>query len=412
MNLKLLPPILGAFFLVGCGAYSRATRAGMEAFERRDFVAAEEVYSPKAEEDSKDQLVYVFDRGTVRYAAGKYDESVKDFLLADQLSDIKDYTAIGTEAGSVFLNDQITQYKGEEFEHVLASVYLALNFAALGKDEEATVAARRVNRKLERLRDEGSRKYHLNAFAQYLAGMLHERNKNWNFAYVDYKKTLELVPEFSRLKLDLIKGAVAVDSSSDLHKWRKTLGVIDDDIRAAREERKKTGGVALLYQNGFAPVKVPHRSWHEIPEYRKRYNKHRAARLFLDGKEVGRTEIMFDVEEAAISNLQQKYAVILAKRVAGVVGREVIRHQLDQKHEGLGSVVAFAMAAASQADLRFWSTLPKNFQIARVQLEPGTYRASLRLERNDGELDAERDLGEVVVKKGDIALLQYRSLND
>ena len=138
--------------LPSCASYTSATKQGFEAFEHRDFGSAESVYDKGANEDSKDQLVYVFDRGTVRYTAGLYEMSIKDFLLADKLSEIKDYTALGTEAASVLVNDQILQYKGEEFEHVIVSVYLALNFAALGKDEEAAVAARQVNRKLERLR--------------------------------------------------------------------------------------------------------------------------------------------------------------------------------------------------------------------------------------------------------------------
>ncbi len=402
-----------ALLFTSCAGYNSATRKGFNAFEARDFTTAEAVYSPGADQDSKDQLVYLFDRGTVRYTAGQYEMSIKDFLLADRLSEIKDYTAIGTEIASVFVNDQISQYKGEEFEHVITSVYLALNFAAMGKDEEAAVAARQVNRKLERLRDEGKRQYHLNAFAQYLAGLLFERQKNWNFAYVDYKKTLQLAPHFSRIKMDLVRGALWVDSSSDLHKWRKTLGVSDEDVKEARREMKQTGGIVLLYQNGFAPEKVPHHAWHELPEYRTRFNRHRAARLYLNGAEVARTELLFDVEQAAIENLNQKYAGYIAKRIAGVAAREVLGHELDKQKQGLGSLVKIAMYAASQADLRAWSTLPKDFQAARVQVAPGKYQASIRLEDNNGELSEERSLGEVEIKRpAEIALLNYRSLND
>lgn len=401
-----------ALLFCSCASYTSATKKGMEAFAHRDFPSAESVYSPGADADGKDQLVYLFDRGLVRYAGGNYSGAVKDFLLADKLSEIKDYTALGTEAASLLVNDRILQYKGEEFEHVIVSVYLALSFAAMGKDEDAAVAARQVNRKLERLRDEGGRQYHLNAFAQYLAGMLFERQRNWNFAYVDYKKTLQLAPNFSRIKWDLIRGALWMDSSSDLHKWKKTLGVTDEDVTEARREMKTTGGIALLYQNGFAPEKVPNPSWHELPEYRVRYNKHRAARLYLDGEEVARTEVLFDVEKAAIENMSQKFAGYIAKRVAGVAAREVIGHQLDKQENGLGTIFKLAMYAASQADLRAWSTLPKDFQVARVQRKPGKYKASLRLEDIYGSLGEERDLGEVEVKRGDIAFLHFRSLND
>jgi len=384
----------------------------MDAFERRDFSSAEAVYNAGAEEDSKDQLVYLFDRGTIRFTAGEFDLSIKDFLLADKLSEIKDYTALGTEAASILVNDRILQYKGEEFEHVIVSVYVALNFAALGKDEEAAVAARIVNRKLERLRSEAKRDYNLNAFAQYLAGMLFERMGNWNFAYVDYKKTFQLAPGFSRLPMDLVRGALWSDSSTDLEKWKRQAGVNEDDIKEARREMKTTGGVALLYQNGFAPEKVTHASWHELPDYRVRYNRHRAAHLYLDGEKVARTEVLYDVEKAAIANLNQKYALYVAKRVAGVVAREVLGNELDKQKAGLGTIMKIAMYAASQADLRAWSTLPKDFQVARVQVKPGTYEASIRLEDTSGNLSEERPLGAVVVKRGGVATLSYRSLND
>ncbi|MGZ3713317.1 MAG: hypothetical protein ACXVBE_16250 [Bdellovibrionota bacterium] len=400
-------------FLSGCASYTSATKSGLDAFERRDFSAAENVYHDGADKEGVDQLVYLFDRGTVRNLSGQYEQSVKDFIEADRLAEIKDYTAIGTEVASIITNDRIIHYKGEEFENVLISVYLALDFAALHRDEDAIVACRRVNRKLELLRDEGKRDYRLNGFAQYLAGLLFERQRNWNFAYVDYKKTKELAPDFSALNMDLVRGALKMESSSDLHKWRKTLGVTDEQVKAARDSLYNEGAVVLLYQNGFAPEKINSPSWHELPEYRRRYNRHRAAILYLDGKRVGRTEVLYDVEAAAFENMRQKYAGYIAKRIAGVVAREVIGNKIDQKYNGLGTLFKIGMMVASQPDLRSWLTLPKDFQVARVQAKPGKYHATIRLETTEGVEESEKDLGEVEVKRpGDVALLNYRSLND
>lgn len=410
--LRLSLIAVGVLYLSSCASYTSATRKGFEEFSRRDYADAEKEYA-KADEEGVDQLVYLFDRATLRYEAGRYQESVKDLLLADKLSEIKDYTALGTEVATLITNDAITQYKGEEFEHVLVSMYLALNFAALHKDEEAQVACRMVNRKLELLRSEGKRGYGLNAFAQYLAALIFERDGNWNNAYVGYKKTYEIAPEFARLKQDLIRGAVWQDSSNDLFKWGKLLGTTAEDAKAARKELKTTGAVVLLFANGFAPEKIASPHWHEIPEYRERANRHRAARLYLDGKEVARTEMLYDVQKVAIENLKEKYATLIAKRVGGVVAREVIGNQLDKKAEGLGTIVKMALFVASQADLRSWLTLPRDFQVARVQVAPGKYKASLRLETDSGALENEKNLGEVeVLRVGDIALLNYRSLND
>jgi hypothetical protein len=400
------------FFLSACSSYTSATKKGFEEFSHRDFADSEKEYKD-ADEEGKDQLVYLLDRATVRYEGGRYQDSVKDLLLADKLSEIKDYTALGTEAFTILTNDRIKQYKGEEFEHVLVSMYLALDFAALGQDEQAQVACRQVNRKLELLRDEGKRHYDLNAFAQYLAATLFERGGNWNFAYVGYKKTYEIAPAFTSLKRDLVRGALEEDASADLNKWKRNLGVTDDDVRAANQSLKKTGAVVLLYANGFAPEKIESPVWHELPEYRARWNRHRAAHLYLDDREVARTETLYDVQAAAFENLKEKYAGLLAKRVGGVVAREVIGNRLDRDHEGLGTLLKIAMFASSQADLRSWLTLPKDFQVARVQVAPGKYHATVRLENDAGTQEAAKDLGEVEVRRvGDVALLRYRSLND
>ena len=254
-RLFTLPAALVFFSFAGCASYTSATKAGIEAFERRDFAAADEVYR-KADEDGVDQLVYLFDRAVVRYESRRYKESIQDLKLANDLSEIKDYTALATELATIVTNDRITPYKGEEFEHVLVSMYLALNFAALRDNENAIVACRQVNRKLERLREESKRHYSLNAFAQYLAGLMFEREGDWNNAYVAYKKTLEIAPEFSRLKTDLVRGALYADSSTDLHKWKRALSVTDADIKEAGREIKSTGSVVLLYQNGFSPEKI------------------------------------------------------------------------------------------------------------------------------------------------------------
>lgn len=406
---------LGLVFLPACASYKHQTQIGLEAFESRDFGSAETKYTPGADEDGVDQLIYLFDRATVRHTAGAYEESIKDFLIADKLSEIKDYTNLATELATIVTNDRIIPYKGEEFEHVLVSAYLAINFALMGKTEDAIVECRRVNRKLERLIDEGKRSYDLNAFAQYLSGVLYERGHNWNSAYIDYKRTYRINPNLPFLKRDLVRGALEVGHTADMNKWKKELGVTKEEIDEIWKARKETGSVVLLYQNGFAPEKIVSPAWSELPEYRARYNKHRAAHLYLNGERVARSEVFYDVEKVAISNLQQKYATYVAKRVAGVVTREVIGDQIDKhtNNSGLGFIVKVAMAAASKPDLRSWLTLPRDFQIARAEVPPGKYHATLRLENIHGEEEEEKDLGEVEVKgPGSVVLLNWRSLND
>lgn len=387
----------------------------MQSFDRRDFAKAEEAYKEGAESDSVDQLLYLFDRGTVLHTEGKYQESSKDFLLADKLSEIKDYTALATEIATIVTNDRITQYKGEEFENVLVSTYLAMNFMLQGKYEDAIVECKRVNRKLERLRSEGKRDYRLNAFAQYLSGVLYEKMGNWNSAYVDYRKTFEIDPSSAFLRQDLIRGALELDSDSELDRWKRKSNISSEEIHEAKKSLKNTASIIVILQNGFAPEKVVSSAWPELPEYRKRYNRHSGAVVYVDGEKLGSTKIFYDVEGAAFKNLESKYATYILKRIAGFAAREVIGNKVaDATGSGtLGALTKMALFVASKPDLRSWLTLPQNFQIFRAQVQPGKHHITLRMLNTSGQEENAKDLGAVDLPRvGNVEILNYRSLND
>lgn len=404
-----------ALIFSSCSTYTVKTEAALSAFERRDYETAEKVYSEGADESGIDQLLYLFDRGIVRHTAGKYADSTKDLLAADKLAEIKDYTAIATEIATIITNDRITHYKGEEFENVLISTFLALNYALEGKDEDALVECRRVNRKLEQLRTLGKRQYELNAFAQYLSGVLYERDGNWNNAYVDYKKVWDLKPEFTPLRRDLVRGALESDSDSEKDRWERALKTTDDEFSSARRELKKMGSLVVVYQNGVAPIKIESPDWSELPAYQKRYNKYKSANIYVDGKKLASTELLYDIEDVAFKNLKQKYATYITKRIAGVAAKVIIGNQVAKAtgSQDLGMITEIFLLLISRPDLRAWLTLPQNLQMARLQLAPGKYEISLRPVDTSGGEGAVHSLGQVEIKKpGELKLVNFRGLND
>jgi hypothetical protein len=233
---------------------------------------------------------------------------------------------------------------------------------------------------------------------------------------VDYRKTYDIDPRLSYLRTDLIRGAVAQRSESEKDRWERNFGAKKEEFQQARELLAKNGSLIIIFQNGFAPEKVPSAAWYEIPVYQKRYNKHSQANVYLNGEKAGPTEIFYDIESAAIKNLESKYAAMIAKRAAGVVVREVIGNQVAKSTNSdlLGAATKAILYATGQADTRAWQTLPKNLQIARFYRPPGKYRVELKLIMENGQEEANfRPLGEVEIKKpGEISLLNFRSLND
>ncbi|MBY0470378.1 hypothetical protein K2X30_04355 [bacterium] len=328
-------------------------------------------------EGGRDLLLYLLDLGLTLHTSGNYEESNKVFLQADKIAEIKDYTSLASEGATLLVSENSKDYKGEDFEKVLINTYLAINFALMGDHEDALVEARRVNRKLSLMVSEGERKYKQNAFARYLSAVMYEADRNYNDAYVDYKNTRQLVPDYPGLGRDLWRTAWLLGMSDEMERWDREYGLGDEDHRAGRQLSPRVGKaeIVVIYQNGISPVKRPNPSFRTLPKFFPRYNPVLQANVDIDGKPVGTTAVLHNIEATAMENLDEKYAGLIAKKLAGVVAKEVVADQIDKNtgNQGWGALARLILYSADQADLRSWSLLPRDLQMARFTVEPGTH---------------------------------------
>ena len=336
-------------------------------------------YRKHGEEGGKDSLLYLLDLGLARHQAGQFEEANRAFLKADEVAEIKDYTKLSVEAAVLITSDLLKAYKGEEFENVMISTYLAMNYALLGKSEDARVEARRVNRKLERMVTEGKRKYQQNAFARYLSGILYEADGNWNSAYIDYKKTWELNPEAPGLGKALWRVARRGGFREDLPRWEAEFG---EGVRSTAPPRAE---IIVFYQNGISPRKLPNPDFSSLPRFYARKNPAVAAEVELVGKagdqaqNQAKTQVLYDIEQVAIQNLEEKYGSLVAKKLAGLIVKETLADQIERRTKSplAGFLARVAMYASDQADCRSWALLPKDLQMARLEVPPGVHEVRL-----------------------------------
>lgn len=358
-------------FLVSC-SYQAGVRDGQNLLRNNKPQEAAKKFKEKAEKEGNDQIVYLFEYGTALQLAGDYRESTKVFLKAEDLTDIKDYHSLTRITGSMLLNAGMVQYKGEDYEKVLVNAFLAINFLLEGDLEAAGVETRKINEKLYRYRFEAKKNYEQNPFASYLAAMIWEQQKNWDSAYIDYKKSYEVNPSVEYLKQDLIRAAKRAQRDDDLAKWRREFKGVKD-----RPEwtDKSFGEVVLVYQQGWGPKKMPHPDFTKVPKLYPVPSDTKTAKLVIDGVGEELSQAVYSVQDVAIKVLDDAYAGIIASRVAGVAVKAVVADQLRQKNELLGDLAWIGMNLVDQADLRHWSTLPESFQVARVYVKQGQYKA-------------------------------------
>ncbi len=331
----------------------------------------------KQGETGRDLLLYLLDLGLAYHAAGQYQLSNQFFLKADQVAEIKDYTSLAKETATILITDRIKDYRAEDFENVLISTYLAMNYALMGNFEDCLVEARRVNHKLFMMVSEGKRQYQQSAFARYFSAMAYEAAGNYEDASIDYQHAWKLRSDIPGIGEMLWKCAYELHDRADMERWDQVFQLNAEHHRHAllANSRSPRGEIVVIYENGISPAKRPNPHLESIPEFYPRFNPVSHARIFLDGSLQGRTFPLENIEFMAIENLKEKYAGLIAKKVGGLVAKVGAGALVGKKTNNLflGFLVLHLLDRADQADLRSWNLLPKDLQIFRVAVMPGQY---------------------------------------
>lgn len=394
--------------LSGCANYPHEVKAVQSHLRQGQPASAAAAVQEKAFKESDDQVVFLFEYGTAQQVAKNYKESNKAFLLAEELTEVKDYHSLSRITGSLLLNEGMIQYKGEDYEKVLINAMLAINFLMVDDLEAAMVETRRMNEKLYRYRFEAKRPYEQNPFAFYLAALIREETKDWDGAYIDFKRVYDLNPNLDYLKEDLIRAAQRARRPEELKKWKMKF---KDSTDSGKWKDKDYGELVLIYQQGWAPKKQPHPNWHRIPKLFPVPSQTRFAQIVVEGGASETTQKVFSVEDIAIKALDDLYGELIAKRVAGVVAKEVVADQIRQKNQVLGDLAWIGMHLADQADLRQWSTLPETYQVAKLWLKKGKYKIKIQGLGSNGRPTSEYREGiEVEIRPRRKTFVNWRSV--
>ena len=390
--------------MAGCASYQSKVREARQNLENGLPSEAATFFSEKASEEGKDQLLYMLDYGISLHEAGDLKKSNEILIEADRLAEVKDYTSLSREAGSLFLSEALIQYKSERFENLLINAYLALNFTLLGDYESALVECRRIDSKLykQKLENEDERKSY---YARYLSAMIWEQQKNWDSAYIEYKKAHSINSNLKYLGKDLIRAAWRARRYDDLKKWEREFPQYN--LSKIKKEIKEEGELVFIYQQGWIPRKHPRPENFRFPHLVPEYAGFTQAVMEVNGKKEAPTSILYNVGQEAIRTLDADYNYLVAKKIIGIIAKEVAADQIRQKNELLGAIAKVAMHASDQADLRQWSTLPDTFQISKKSLPPGEHKVRLLAQGSNGE--TELWSGSVTIKKGQKTFLTDRS---
>jgi hypothetical protein len=122
------------------------------------------------------RLIFLMDAAAVNMYCGRYEKSNLYLHEADLLAEDLWTKSITREGVAFLVNDYTIAYSGEDFEKAFVNMLSAINYAVLGRYDEALVECRRLNSKLVEINEKYEKKsvYKEDAFGRYLSGLLYE----------------------------------------------------------------------------------------------------------------------------------------------------------------------------------------------------------------------------------------------
>jgi len=330
--------ILLGLVLSGC-ANPKAAAARGRFYSGRLIEAEQQLAEIKYTE--KDAILLFMERGTIRQSLQKYDESASDLLKAVQREDyLRTHSATET-AASFLANDNTIAYRGPPFERTLLHTFLAKDFLARGRWEDAAVEARSIINNLQNL--DG---FPDDAYSRYMAGFCLELMRDRSNASLQYRNASNLT------------AGVHINEST---------GAIGPGVRESSNQGNddnKTAELVCFVMIGRSPTGAQMHNGVPI------LTASPYAEFYSNGKYLGRSYPFSNVNTLLYKTMARKMAMQAAKDIARVAVKATIAHQLKQQDEGLGLLAELIMFALETPDERRWETLPMWLQVARMPCPP------------------------------------------
>jgi uncharacterized protein len=416
--LKRSAAMVGLFLFslstISCATYQSKVADSRNYLKLGQYDLAVKSLQPLAEKKDGDQLVYLLDYSVALQMDGKIKESATALQTADRLAELQDYTSLSREAGSLLLNQEMVQYKGDSFENFYINAYAALNYLELGQLDDALVETRRMNEKYVKINSEDRKTFEKNVFGKYLSAMIWEANQNWDDAYIAYNEAYKLDPTIPFIDADLIRSSKRARRMDTYQQWKKSFPQVKEK---PEWYDKNYGELVIIYEQGWGPRKAQvggpglYAGGYNPPILQPVHNSVIGMKATISGVGEYESNTVYNVERAAIETLQHDYAWLSAKRIGAFAAKEIVADQIRQKNQALGNIAWLAMQMSERADLRQWSTLPQTVQLVRVPLKAGTYNVNLQGLTTGNSLSGDgKAFANVVIKSQRITFLRWRTL--
>ncbi len=401
-----------SLLLHGCA--SMRQREQLEAFNKLyshglyEQAATTQVALQSSQTAAPEDLLYSLEAGTAFRYAHQLKQSNTQFDQAEAIlkyhNQQKQLGKTVDSIGSILVNDALLDYSGTIYDGIMINTYKALNFWQQGDYQNARVEFNRALDRQRRAKEHFSKEIsnHKQALAQKQAqdGINYQKNlNNPRIAQIIRKSYSNLdkfaaYPDFINPFTTYLAGLFflhdgshnkAADLLKEAYGMTPKQSVIKDDFIYAQ---KRANGaqidhkyVWIIFENGMAPIKqefrvdlpifllTRHVSYTGIalPKLRLQAPAYPYLNIELKPNKVYQTQFLASMDRVIQTEFKKQYPWIVSRALLSAMVKTTAQYYAQQQLGPWGGIIAGLMQlATTAADLRIWSALPKEFQIAKI----------------------------------------------
>ncbi len=342
--------------LGGCaGPY---VKAQME-YYKGDPEKAEAILKPAADEcvakNAKEKNLMLWDLGVYRFAQGNFDGAIEAFMQG--VKDVEELHSAGQTVGAALTSAGSQKYVGDPIEISMAYLYIGMCYYMKGDFQNALVGFRRSLE--EDLSKEQVRQGDM-GITNYMMGETYFQTGRYDDAVVAFRKAVEHEVNLVPAHIGLYQSYVKLGNTSELEKIRGDIKTMAGDAVASFLDKDTHQGMTVAIFSGIAP-KVQADAF--LGAFRTRNeNKHKVKTWELNITPEPGPSIAYLSDEMMTHYSDQG-------GLGGEVKKQATRAVIST---GMKAVLGFGLSNTN-ADIRYWPTLPGYIYIAYAPLTPGKY---------------------------------------
>jgi hypothetical protein len=447
--------------IIDCG--SVATKKGfydpiIVDLQKDDFnTAVQKIETAKAKHKfgEKDRFLYYVDAGLAYHYASRYDTSNQKLTQAENAADELFTKSISRAALSLFLNDNVLEYAGEDYEILYTNLFKALNYMAEDNFDDAFVEVKRANEKLNLLErkyreashilNEGSLgdtnrvninysaekvRFNNDAFARYLSMHAYTAEGKMDDARIDYDwlhRAFQEQPFIYDFNVPTVKyhsadkAILSIVGLAGLSPVKEALNLrlrTDKDLDLVQILYTDPNRQDPVYGQLFLPVSEDFYFKFSIPRIVSRPSYISRIRVFADSVPIGELQLLEDVGSVARETFEAKKSLIYLRTVARAVTKGLAAYKAKKKADtgGVGgwlkkAAIDVATDVSENADLRCSRLLPGKIYVGDFEIEPGNHNLTIEFLGSDGTVISTTEIRDYKVLKNGLNLLEAFSLN-